>query len=34
LPKDFINFKLTGAVATDHSEGSGSLPRPKIGRKN
>jgi xylulokinase len=25
LPKDFINFKLTGAVATDHSEASGSF---------
>ncbi len=25
LPKDYINFKLTGAVATDHSEASGSF---------
>jgi xylulokinase len=25
LPKDFINFKLTGSVATDHSEASGSF---------
>jgi xylulokinase len=25
LPKDFINFKLTGAVATDYSEASGSF---------
>jgi sugar (pentulose or hexulose) kinase len=25
LPKDFINFKLTNAVATDHSEASGSF---------
>lgn len=25
LPKDFINFKLTGAIATDYSEASGSF---------
>jgi len=25
LPKDFINFKLSGVVATDHSEASGSF---------
>jgi xylulokinase len=25
LPKDFINFKLTNSVATDHSEASGSF---------
>lgn len=25
LPKDFINFKLTGALATDHSEASGAF---------
>lgn len=25
LPKDYINYKLTGAVATDHTEASGSF---------
>ena len=25
LPKDYINFKLTGAVATDYTEASGSF---------
>ncbi len=25
LPKDYVNFRLTGAIATDHSEASGSF---------